>query len=230
MEAKVRQIVTSSVGILLSVGCLISFYIAVFGTLDNGAVQYLITKLASIPISLYSTLRLVKFIDRNKISVTKNGKVLIVLFYALSFILSSVMMFSNAVLHSIDLIRVLTKYDMRSAENDQNRAECYKRIFMRSEARAVARILDDSDRGDIILDDGIVIKRYRQIALINLDGARYALLSPHGKSHLSKSFAHAFLIGSYPDTDSPSLTPVTDDGLYDRIYEQYKLLLEHEFN
>ncbi len=230
MEAKLKQILTSAAGILVSVGCLISFYLAFFGIWDHNVIQYVITKLVSIPVSLYSTLRLIKFIDRNRISVTRDGKILIAFIYAFSFALSSVMLLANVVLHSISLIYVLTDHEARVAEKNENQTESHKRIYMRSEARAIARILDDSDRGDVILDDGITISRYRQVALINLDGRRYALLSPHGKSHLSKSFAHAFLIDSYPDTGAPSLTPVTDDGLYDRIYEQYKLLLEHEFN
>lgn len=228
MEDKVRETLICSAGILAAVACLISFYLCFFGTGGSALVQYLITKLVSIPLSLYSTFKLVRYVDRGGISVTTEGKIAIVFVYAFSFLLSSLMLLSNIILHSMQIIRTLTGREERIAEANKNAEEWKKKIYMRSESRAVARILNDDDTGDIILDDGVNLTRYRQVALIKLEGERYALLSPYGKSHLSKSFVHAYLIGTYPDTGAPSLTPVSDGGLYDRVFAQYKALLEVE--
>lgn len=225
MEAKVREILINSAGILIAVCCLISFYLCFFGVGDAALAHYLITKLLSLPISLYSTLKLVKFVDRGGISVTGTGKALIVLTYVGCFILSSLMILANIVLHAMEIIHVATDREARRLEAKRSTEEGYKRIYMRSEARAIARILDDSDRGDIMLDDGVTLTRYHQVALITLSGERYALLSPYGKSHLARSVAHAYLIGAYP-TGEPSLIPVTDSELYDRIYNKYLELLE----
>ena len=116
--------------------------------------------------------------------------------------------------------------EARRLEAKRSDEESHKRIYMRSEARAVARILDDSDRGDIMLDDGVTLTRFHQVALITLSGARYALLSPYGKSHMAQNVAQAYLIDTYPDTGTPSLTLVTDGELNSRIYAKYLELLE----
>lgn len=228
MESKVREIIVSSAGIFVAVCCLISFYICFFGKSDYTTAQYLITKLVSIPVSLYSTLALVKFINRRKISATTRGKITIALIYLLSFLFSSLMLVANVILYAMHIIRIVTNHDHRAAEAKRSTDESHKMIYMRSEARAIARILSENDSGDIMLDDGVNLTRYRQIALIDLDGERYALLSPYRKSHLVASSAHIYLIGTYPDTGAPSLSLITDDGLYDRVYTQYKLLFETE--
>ena len=112
-------------------------------------------------------------------------------------------------------------YDLISSEvSDKIRAS----LWRTSANRAVKKILDESYKGDIKIDDGIEPKIYKQVALINLSHQKYALLAEKDEHGRPASVANAFAI--VPDARyGNSLVLVEDDALRERIFAVYRALL-----
>ena len=90
--------------------------------------------------------------------------------------------------------------------------------------RAVNKILDESYKGDIKIDDGTDPKVYKQVALIKLSHQQYALLAERDENGNASSVASAFAI--VPDARyGNTLTLVEDEALKERIFAVYRALL-----
>lgn len=97
-------------------------------------------------------------------------------------------------------------------------------MWRSSTNRAVNKILDESYKGDIKIDDGVEPKIYKQVALINLSHQKYALLAERDEHGKPASIAEAYAI--VPDVRyGNTLTLVEDDALRERVFAVYRALL-----
>lgn len=113
----------------------------------------------------------------------------------------------------------------RHAAYDGIHADISSSVWRASSRQAIAKILDDSYKGDIKLDDGIESKTYKQVALIKLTGRQYALLSPKNTQDELYGSAVAFAIAPDARTGERTLQAVEDEGLYKKIFSVYETLL-----
>ena len=93
-----------------------------------------------------------------------------------------------------------------------------------SAAKAVEKILDDSYKGEIRIDNGVDTKVYKQVALINLNVHRYALLAEYGEDGAPAAEADIFAIVSDPSYGR-TLAPVEEPELTDKIFSVYRTIL-----
>ncbi len=130
------------------------------------------------------------------------------------------------VARTVSLIRLILSNEMSPEEREEFEKDEKRKIYLRSSAIAISKLLDESDNGDITLDNGEQILTLRQVALITCDGKRYALLSPRfPEDGIPENTALAYAIDIYPDTDEEALIPVSDGALYRRIFSIYERLL-----
>ena len=97
-------------------------------------------------------------------------------------------------------------------------------MWRASADRAVKKILDDSYKGDIRIDDGVEAKIYKQVALIKLNMQNYALLAEYDESGVPSSEADIFAI--VPGSGrANTLVLVEDQELGEKIFSVYRTLL-----
>lgn len=117
-----------------------------------------------------------------------------------------------------------SKRELRRAETTGAVSDRIRSSMWRMSAdRAVRKILDDSYKGDIRIDDGVSPKIYKQVALINLSMQKYALLAEYGEDGAPSTEADIFAI--VPDGSYNTLTLVEDKELAEKIFSVYRTLL-----
>ncbi len=183
--------------------------------------NYLILCSLGYVVVFHSVIRFSAFMAHRGVS----SWILYPLWYIAAFALTPLLLAIDVILHAIGIFALFYDGQARLAERREIREDERRYIYIRSAKRAISKITDEDDRGDIILDDGERMTRFKQVALVSLGGKRYALLSPVSDAAADRK-AYAYAIDIYPGTSELSLLPVTNEKLYRRIYEAYEQLLE----
>lgn len=118
-----------------------------------------------------------------------------------------------------------SKSELKRADSANDISDRIRSSMWRASAdRAVKKILDDSYNGDIRIDDGVDAKVYKQVALINLNMQKYALLAEYDESGIPSREADIFAIVP-SSTKGNTLTLVEDATLAEKIFSVYRTLL-----
>lgn len=116
--------------------------------------------------------------------------------------------------------RELKRAETTSAVSDRIR----KSMWHSSADRAVKKLLDKNYKGDIRLDDGVCQKTYKQVAIINLNMQKYALLAEYGEGGLPSTEADVFAIVP-SEIRGNNLILVEDAELSEKVFSVYRTLL-----
>lgn len=118
-----------------------------------------------------------------------------------------------------------SKKELKRAEATSAVSERIRRSMWHSSAdRAVKKLLDKNYKGDIKLDDGICERTYKQVAIINLNMQKYALLAEYGENGLPNTEADVFAIVPN-EIRGNNLILVEDSELAEKVFSVYRTLL-----
>lgn len=188
--------------------------------------KYLVLNCAGYLLILPIVIGLCNLSAKSGVSSFAGGWLLYPLYFILAFALVAPLLLVGILIHIIGICRSLGNKERRLDEHHKIREDERKRIYLRSAAKALQKILDKEDSGDVILDDGEKYMRFKQVALIRLGEKQYALLSPVREGDKASAVAYAYAIDPYPGTTILSLLPINNERLYRRIYAAYEQLLD----
>lgn len=212
---KIFKIILRSLSVLIMAGAIVFYILGIMDMMATGTMNVLTIKYLIIHAVVFVA-SLPGFIPMIIATGRMTGKVsLAIALLGIGMLLSPLMIAITVITSLVGLIRAIA--DAAYVEPSDMKDE----ICRYSMHRAAERLLDDNFDEDITIDDGESIRRYRQVALIEDAGEKYALLCP---IDTGENVAYAYLI----DTDDDgfyTLTHIVDKTLYSRIYRQYKRLL-----